>query len=114
RDTLPHMGTSVTQTGPGYRGGPVVVALTAPSSVGLVGILFAAMGAASPGRGAGLLALALLAAAALVGWHAVGLLRGQRRLSVTGLAVQSALLIGAIALATQRPGAGAAGIVVAA
>jgi sterol desaturase/sphingolipid hydroxylase (fatty acid hydroxylase superfamily) len=119
---LPRMGTSVTGTGSGYRSGPAAGAVTALAvlhSIELIGILCAATVVASisrahPGRGAGLLALSLLGAAALVGWHAIRLLQGRRRLSVPGLAVQSFLLIGAIALATQRPTAGAAGVVVAA
>jgi sterol desaturase/sphingolipid hydroxylase (fatty acid hydroxylase superfamily) len=111
------MGTTVTRAGSGNRSGPVVGVLTILYSVELVGILCAAMvvasiGRAHPGRGAGLLTLALIATAALVGWHAIRLLLGQRSLSVTGLAVQSALLIAAIALATQRSAAGVAGIVV--
>ena len=116
------MGTTVTGTGSGYRSGPAagaVAALTALYSIELIWILCAATVVASfgrthPGRGAGLLALSLLGAAALVAWHAIRLVAGQHRLSVRGLAVQSALLIGAIALATQRPAAGLAGVVVAA
>jgi sterol desaturase/sphingolipid hydroxylase (fatty acid hydroxylase superfamily) len=110
------MGTTATRAGSGYRSGPVV-ALTILYSVELVGILCAAMAVASTGRahlgrGAGPLTLALISAAALVGWHAIRLMLGQRRLSVTGLAVQSTLLIATIALTTQQPAAGVAGIVV--
>jgi sterol desaturase/sphingolipid hydroxylase (fatty acid hydroxylase superfamily) len=113
------MGATVTRAGSEYRSGPVVLALTILYSVELIGILCAAMvvasiGRAHLGRGAGPLTLALIAAAALVGWHGIRLLLGLRRLSVTGLAVQSALLIAAIALATQRPATGVAGSVVAA
>ncbi len=116
------MGTTVTGTGSGYRSGPAagaVAALTVLYALELIGILCAAtvvasFGRAHPGRGAGLLTLSLLGAAALVGWHAIRLVAGRRSLSVPGLAVQSALLIGAIALATQRPAAGLAGVVVAA
>ncbi|MGB9304886.1 MAG: hypothetical protein WCB92_14775, partial [Mycobacterium sp.] len=87
-------------------------------SVELLGILWAAaivasLGRSQLGRGAGLLWLSLLAAAGLVGWHAVRLLRGRRTLGVSGLAIQSVLLIAAIALATQRPIAGVTGILVA-
>jgi sterol desaturase/sphingolipid hydroxylase (fatty acid hydroxylase superfamily) len=122
RDTLPRMGTAETGAGSGHRSGPsagAVAALAILHTIELIGILCAAMvvaslGRAHLGRGAGLLALALIAAAALVGWQAIRLLLGRRRLSVPGLAVQSALLIGAIALATQRPTAGLAGVVVAA
>jgi sterol desaturase/sphingolipid hydroxylase (fatty acid hydroxylase superfamily) len=96
-----------------------VAALTVLYSIELIGILCAAtvvasLGRAHPGRGAGLPALSLLGAAALVGWHAIRLVQGRRSLSVPGLAVQSFLLIGAIALATQRPIGGGAGVVVAA
>lgn len=113
------MGVTATAAGSGDRGGPVMVALTLLYSLELLGIIWAAtvvasLGQAHLGRGAGLLALSLLAAAALLGWHAVRLLSGRRRLGVTGLAVQSALLISAIALATQRPGAGVAGVAVSA
>ncbi len=58
--------------------------------------------------------MSLLAAAALVGWHAIRLLLGDNKLSVPGLGIQSAILIGAIALATQKPAIGVAGVVVAA
>jgi sterol desaturase/sphingolipid hydroxylase (fatty acid hydroxylase superfamily) len=102
----------------GYRTGPVVAVLTLLYSVEVVGLLCAAvvvgsLGPAHLGRGARLLALSLLAAAALVGWHAIRLLLGDRKLSVPGLGIQSAILIGAIALTTQMPAIGAAGVVVA-
>jgi sterol desaturase/sphingolipid hydroxylase (fatty acid hydroxylase superfamily) len=111
------MGAAVTGVGSGHRSGPLAAVLTGLHSIELVGILCAAMvvaslGRAHLGRGAGLLALALVVAAALVGRQVMRLLLGRRRLSVTGLAVQSALLIGAIALATQRPTAGLVGVVV--
>ncbi len=113
------MGTTATGADSGYRSGPVAVVLIVLYSVEVIGILSAAtavasLGRAHPGRGAGLLTLALVAAAALLGWHAIRLLLGERRLSVTGLAAQSGLLIAAIALTTQRPAAGAAGVVVSA
>jgi sterol desaturase/sphingolipid hydroxylase (fatty acid hydroxylase superfamily) len=96
----------------------VVATLTVLYAVEVVALLSAAtlvgsLGRAHLGRGAGLLTLSLLAAAALVGWHAVRLLSGRRVLSVTGLAVQSAILIAAIAVATQRPVVGIAGVIVA-
>lgn len=104
--------------GCGYRSGPLVATLTVLYAVELIGIIWAAtvvakLGRAHLGPGAGLLTLALLAAVASVGWHAIRLLRGDRRLSVPGLGVQSALLIAAIGLATQRPAAGLAGVVIA-
>jgi sterol desaturase/sphingolipid hydroxylase (fatty acid hydroxylase superfamily) len=77
-------------------------------------MIVASLGRALLGRGAGLLALSLIAAAALVSWQAIRLLVGNRKLTVPGLAIQSAILIGAIALATQRPAIGVAGVVVAA
>jgi sterol desaturase/sphingolipid hydroxylase (fatty acid hydroxylase superfamily) len=102
-----------------HRRAPVVAVLTSLHSVEVVGLLCAAavvgsLGPAHLGRGARLLALSLLAAAALVGWHAIRLLLGDRQLSVPGLGVQSAILIGAIALATQKPAIGIAGVLVAA
>lgn len=112
RDTLTRMGTSVTGGGSGDRSRPVLATLTALYLLELIGILCAATAFAV--HSAGLPTLALLGAAALVGWHAMRLLQGRRVLGVAGLAVQSILLIGAIALATQRPAAGVAGAVVAA
>jgi len=103
----------------GYRRGPIVAVLTLLYSVEVVGLLCAAvvigsLGPAHLGRGARLLALSLLATAALVAWHAIRLLLGDSKLSVPGLGIQSAILIGAIALTTQKPAIGAAGVVVAA
>ena len=112
------MSTGLTRADSGYRDRPVVAALAILHSIELVAIfgvamLVAKLGRAGLGRGAGLLALLLVAAAALVGWQAIRLLRGQRALSVAGLAMQSAVLIASIAIATQRPTLGVAGIVVA-
>jgi sterol desaturase/sphingolipid hydroxylase (fatty acid hydroxylase superfamily) len=95
-----------------------VAALTLLYSIELVALPGAAMfvassGRAQLGRGAGLLALSLIVAAALVGWHAICVFLGHRKLRVTGLAIQSAILIGAIAVATQRPTVGVAGAIVA-
>ncbi|WP_085185550.1 sterol desaturase family protein [Mycobacterium sp. IEC1808] len=104
------MGTSVTGGGSGDRSRPVLATLTALYLLELIGILCAATAVAV--HSAGLPTLALLGAAALVGWHAMRLLQGRRVLGAAGLAVQSILLIGAIALATQRPAAGVAGVVV--
>jgi sterol desaturase/sphingolipid hydroxylase (fatty acid hydroxylase superfamily) len=104
----------------GDRRRPVVASLTVLYSLEVIGILWAAaivanLGRPHLGRGAGLLVLSLVAAAALVGWHAVALLRlHARRLSVSALAIQSVLLIAALALATQRPVLGMAGVLVAA
>jgi len=101
----------------GYRRRSVVAVLTLLYSAEMVGILGAAvvvagLGRAHLGRGAGLLALALIAAAVLVAWHAVRLLLGATELSVPGLAIQSVLLISTIALATQKPAIGIAGVIV--
>jgi len=108
------MGASVAGPGSGYRSGSVLTALTVLYGLELIGILCAATVVARLVPGAGPLTASLLGAAVLVGWHAIRLLRGRRRLSVAGLAVQSFLLIAAIALATQRPVVGAAGVLVAA
>ena len=66
------MGTTVSPAGTGDRGGAAVVALTVLYSIELIGIVWAAtvvtsLGRAHLGRGAGLLAVALLVAAALAG-----------------------------------------------
>ncbi len=109
----------MTRTGSGYRSGSVVAVLTLLYSIEVVGLLCAAVvvGSLGPthlGRGARLLALSLMTAAVLVGWHAIRLLLGDSKLSVPGLGIQSAILIGAIALATQKPAIGIASVVVAA
>ena len=101
------MSTGLTRADSGYRDRPVVAALAILHSIELVAIVSVAMlvaklGRAGLGRGAGLLALLLVAAAALVGWQAIRLLRGQRVLSVAGLAMQSAVLI---ASTVSRPSA---------
>ena len=101
------------------RRGAVVAVLSLLYSVEVVGLLCAAvvvgnLGPAHLGRGARLLALSLLAAATLAGWHAIHLLLGDNKLGVPGLGIQSAILIGAIALATQKPAIGVAGVFVAA
>jgi sterol desaturase/sphingolipid hydroxylase (fatty acid hydroxylase superfamily) len=67
-----------------------------------------------PGHGAGLPILMVLAAMALVGWQGYRLLRGRWSLNVSGLVVQSAILMAAIAVApTQYMGLGGIGLVVA-
>ncbi|MGA7050998.1 MAG: sterol desaturase family protein [Mycobacterium sp.] len=109
----------MTRTGSGYRSGSVVAVLTLLYSIEVVALLCAAVvvGSLGPthlGRGARLLALFLMTAAVLVGWHAIRLLLGDSKLSVPGLGIQSAILIGAIALATQKPAIGIASVVVAA
>jgi sterol desaturase/sphingolipid hydroxylase (fatty acid hydroxylase superfamily) len=118
RDKLARM-RALTGAGSGVRRAPVVAVLTLLHSVEVVGLLCAAvvvgsLGPAHLGRGARLLALSLLTAAALVAWHAIRLLLGDSKLSVPGLGIQSAILIAAIALATQEPAVGVAGVMVAA
>ena len=66
-----------------------------------------------PGRGMGLAMLVLLVATLLVGWQGYRLLAGRRSLNVAGLAVQSGIVMVAIAFATQNPAVGGFGIVLA-
>jgi hypothetical protein len=66
-----------------------------------------------PGRGMGLAMLVLLVATVLVGWQGRRLLAGPRSLNVTGLAVQSGIVMVAIAFTTQNPAVGGGGVVVA-
>jgi hypothetical protein len=84
----------------------------------LIGLVIAAgvttrLARSHPGHGAGLPTLIVLAAMALVGWQGYRLLRGRWSLNVSGLAVQSLILITAIAVATQHVAAGGIGILVA-
>ncbi|VBA37363.1 hypothetical protein LAUMK191_01871 [Mycobacterium attenuatum] len=65
-------------------------------------------------RGAMVLEVVLVAAAAMTGWHAIRLLQGARVMKVTGMALQSAILITAIAVATVRPIIGVPAVIVAA
>ena len=73
----------------------------------------AALGRAHPGHGSGAATLVLLAATLVVGWQGCRLLAGRRFLTAAGLAVQSAILMTAIAIATQSLVAGGVGIVLA-
>ena len=68
---------------------------------------------AHQGHGAGLPVLLVLAALVMVGWQARRLLRGRRALNVSGLAVQSGILMTSIAVATQHLAAGLTGTVLA-
>ena len=97
-------------------GRPVVAAMVLLHGIELVVLLGAAgvsarLARAHPGHGAGLPTLLVLAAAVIVGWQACRLLRGRRSLNVAGLAVQAAILMTAIAVATQSLAAGMTGIV---
>ena len=66
-----------------------------------------------PGRGMGLAMLLLLVATLLVGWQGYRLLAGRRSLNVAGLAVQSGIVMVAVAYATQNLAVGGFGIVLA-
>jgi sterol desaturase/sphingolipid hydroxylase (fatty acid hydroxylase superfamily) len=94
----------------------VVTALVSLHAVEIVGLLVAAVVTAGlarsqPGRGMGLATLLLLLAIVPVGRQGYRLLVGHRSLNVAGLAVQSGLVVVAIAVATQNLAAGAIGIV---
>lgn len=94
----------------------VVTALVSLHAVEMAGLLVAAVVTAGlarsqPGRGMGLATLLLLLAIVPVGRQGYRLLVGHRSLNVAGLAVQSGLIVVAIAVATQNLAAGAIGIV---
>ncbi|MFZ3304424.1 MAG: sterol desaturase family protein [Mycobacterium sp.] len=95
-----------------------VAGLVLSHAVEMIGLLGAAVVAAGlarsqPGRGAGLATLLLLTTMLLVGWQAYRLLAGRRSLNVSGLTVQSGMLMAAIAVATKNLAAGGIGIGVA-
>jgi sterol desaturase/sphingolipid hydroxylase (fatty acid hydroxylase superfamily) len=97
---------------------PVVAGLVALHVVELLMLLKAVgvtarLARAHPGHGAGLPVLLVLMALLMVGWQACRLLRGRRSLNVSGLAVQSGILMTSIAVATQNLAAGLTGIVLA-
>ena len=89
--------------------------LHAVEMVGLLGAVAlttsGSLARANPGRGTGLAALLLLLAMVPIGWQGYRLLAGRRSLDVTGLAVQSGLVMVAVAVATPNLAAGAIGIV---
>jgi sterol desaturase/sphingolipid hydroxylase (fatty acid hydroxylase superfamily) len=91
-----------------------LIALHAVEMAGLLGAVIVTAGLARlhPGRGMGLATLLLLAAMVPVGWQGYRLLAGRRSLNVAGLALQSGIVMVAIAVATQNLAAGAIGIVV--
>jgi len=70
----------------------------------------AAMARSHPGQGAWSATLMLLVTMLLVGWQGYRLLAGRRSLNVAGLAVQSGVVMVAIAVATQNLAAGVIGI----
>ena len=97
---------------------PLVAGLVVLHGIELLVLLKAAgvtarLARAHPGHGAGLPALLVLAALLMVGWQACRLLRGRRSLNVSGLAVQSGILMASIAVAVQNLAAGLTGIVLA-
>jgi sterol desaturase/sphingolipid hydroxylase (fatty acid hydroxylase superfamily) len=97
------------------RGRRVVAVLLMLHVVEMAALLGAAVVAAGlaraqPGHGMGLAALLLLLAIVPIGWQGYRLLVGHRSLDVAGLAVQSGLIVVAIAVATQNPAAGGIGI----
>jgi sterol desaturase/sphingolipid hydroxylase (fatty acid hydroxylase superfamily) len=97
---------------------PLVAGLVVLHGIELLVLLKAAgvtarLARAHPGHGAGFPALLVLAALLMVGWQACRLLRGRRSLNVSGLAVQSGILMASIAVAVQNLAAGLTGIVLA-
>ena len=100
------------------RGRRAAVLLLVLHGIELIGLVIAAgvttrLARSHPGHGAGLPTLMVLVAMALVGWQGYRLLRGRWSLNVSGLAVQSLILMAAIAVATQHVGPGGIGILVA-
>ncbi|MDT5357310.1 MAG: hypothetical protein QOJ56_5842 [Mycobacterium sp.] len=100
------------------RGRRAAALLLLLHGIELIGLVIAAgvttrLARSHPGHGAGLPTLMVLAAMALVGWQGYRLLRGRWSLNVSGLAVQSAIVMAAVAVATQQVGPGGIGILVA-
>jgi sterol desaturase/sphingolipid hydroxylase (fatty acid hydroxylase superfamily) len=98
------------------HGRRLVGALLALHVVELIALLAAtfmtaAIARSHPGHGSGAATLLLLATTLLVGWQGYRLLAGRRSLNVAGLAVQSGVVMAAIAVATQNLTVGAIGIV---
>ena len=98
----------------GRRVMAALLVLHAVEMAGLLGavVLTARLAHSHPGRGMGLATLLLLAAMVPVGWQGYRLLAGRRSLNVAGLAVQSGIVMVAIAVATQNLAVGGFGIVV--
>ena len=98
----------------GRRVMAALLVLHAVEMAGLLGALVvtARLAHSHPGRGMGLATLLLLAAMVPVGWQGYRLLAGRRSLNVAGLAVQSGIVMVAIAVATQNLAVGGFGIVV--
>src|ERR1700727_2143953 len=102
----------------GMHGRRVVAALVLLHAAETAALLTAAtvtggLARSHPGRGMGSAMLLLLVATVLVGWQGYRLLAGRRSLNVAGLAVQSGIVMVAIAFATQNLAVGGFGIVLA-
>jgi sterol desaturase/sphingolipid hydroxylase (fatty acid hydroxylase superfamily) len=91
-----------------------LIALHAVEMAGLLGavVVTARLAHSHPGRGMGLATLLLLVVMLPVGWEGYRLLAGRRSLNVAGLAVQSGIVMVAIAVATHNLAVGGFGIVV--
>jgi sterol desaturase/sphingolipid hydroxylase (fatty acid hydroxylase superfamily) len=98
---------------PGRRVLAAMVLLHAAEVAALLtaAIVAAGLARSHPHRGMGLAMLLLLVATELAGWQGYRLIAGRRSLNVAGLAVQSGIVMVAIAVATQNPAAGGVGIV---
>jgi sterol desaturase/sphingolipid hydroxylase (fatty acid hydroxylase superfamily) len=90
-----------------------LVVLHAVEMAGLLGavVVTARLAHSHPGRGMGLATLLLLVTMLPVGWQGYRLLAGRRSLNVAGLAVQSGIVMVAIAVATQNLAVGGFGII---
>ncbi len=102
----------------GMRGRRVVAAMVLLHAAEMAALLTAVtvtggLARSHPGRGMGLAMLLLFVATLLVGWQGYRLLAGRRSLKVAGLAVQSGIVMVAIAYATQNLAVGGFGIVLA-
>lgn len=101
-------------TGPPLSGRLFTAGMLVLHGAELIVLVFAARVTAGlyaqSGLGGRLPTLLVMAAVLLVGWQTFGLVRGQKSLTVAGLAVQAAMLIAGIAVATQDLGAGSVGI----
>lgn len=97
----------------GRRVVAVLVVLHAVEMAGLLGaaVMAAGLARSHPGRGMGLATLLLLLVMVPVGWQGHRLLAGRRSLNVAGLALQSGIVMVAIAVATQNLAVGGFGIV---
>jgi sterol desaturase/sphingolipid hydroxylase (fatty acid hydroxylase superfamily) len=100
----------------GMHGRRVLAAMVLLHAAELIALLAAVavtggLARSHPHRGMGFAMLLLLVATVLIGWQGYRLLTGRRSLNVVGLAVQSGIIMVAIAVATQNPAVGGFGIV---